>query len=150
MSGFRQFMPEQATTGGTAAGLGEGAVAPTSADMGFSGFGGEAAAGTQGSAGSSGSSFLSTAGPYAALAAAIYAKARHTQETSGISLEDQFENPSLAPMADFDFWELERFTPFGGGDVYKSTFELATGDVGNWWEKGVMSPIQETIGRWFG
>lgn len=105
------------------------------------GTGGGAGAGAGGAGGTGGGAWAS-AGPWALLAAAIVGKAEHTRKKSGVSYEDQLKNISLAPQKDFDEWGLEKYTPLGGGEVYKSTFDLATFDLSNWWE-GATAPFKE-------
>lgn len=97
----------------------------------FMGGGGSPGAG--GGGGGGGMSGLMS-NPYAWLAAALAYKAYDTKENSGVSYEDQLKNISLAPQKDFDRWGLDKYAPFGGGDIYKSSFDLATGDFSNWWD----------------
>lgn len=98
------------------------------------------AAGTGGGSGFGGA--MASAGPWVLLAAAIGAKAEHTRKTSDISFKDQLSNVSLAPQKDFDHWGLDKYAPFGGGEVYKGTFDLATGDFSNW-IKSFKYPIED-------
>ena len=98
---------------------------------GFGGFGG---GGGSGGSGSSGLSGLAS-NPYAWLAAALAYKAYDTKKEGGVGYEDQLKNISKAPIGDFDRWGLDKYAPAGGGELYKSTFELASGDVSNWWDR---------------
>lgn len=111
----------------------------------FWGGGGQASGATGGQGSGGGGSWMSglASNPYTWLVLALGAKAEHTRKTSDISYEDQLKNISLAPQKDFDRWGLEKYTPLGGGDVYKSTFDLATFDLSNWWEGAVKSPLRE-------
>lgn len=102
---------------------------------------------TAGGGGSGGGSGLSTlaSNPYTWLAALLAAKAYDTKKHGGIGYEEQLKNISLAPQSDFDRWGLEKYTPAGGGDIYKGTFDLASGDFSNWL-KSFKSPIEKLFG----
>lgn len=103
----------------------------------FIGGGGESAVGGPGTSGASGNSAMSAiaSNPYTWLAALLAYKAYDTKKEGGIGYGDQLENISKAPMSDFDRWGLDKYAPLGGGDIYKSSFELASGDFSNWWDK---------------
>ena len=102
---------------------------------GFGGFGGG------GSGGGGGSSSLSAvaSNPYTWLAAALAAKAVDTKDKGGVSYSDQLKNISKAPITDYERleenYDMDKIAPFGGGELYKSTFELASGDFSNWWDR---------------
>lgn len=101
------------------------------------------AGGAGGGGGGSGMSAVAS-NPYVWLAALLAAKAYDTKK-HGTSYEDQLKNISLAPQRDFDRWGLEKYTPAGGGDVYKGTFDLASGDISNWL-KSFKSPVEKLFG----
>ena len=94
-----------------------------------------------GSSGGSGSSGLSAvaSNPYTWLAAALAAKAVDTKDKGGVSYSDQLKNISKAPITDYERleenYDMDKIAPFGGGELYKSTFELASGDFSNWWDR---------------
>ena len=73
--------------------------------------------------------------PYAWLAAVLSWKAYDTKKRSGVGFKEQLRNISKAPGSDADRWQLEKYMPWGGKDVYTSSHELASGDVSNWWKK---------------
>lgn len=75
------------------------------------------------------------ANPYTWLALLLTAKAQDTKERGGIGYADQLKNISRAPISDFDRWGLDKYAPAGGGEMYKSSFELASGDFSNWWDR---------------
>lgn len=98
----------------------------------FMGGGGSPGAG--GGGGGGGMSGLMS-NPYAWLAAALAWKAYDTKERGGISYEDQLKNISRAPISDAERWKLQKYMPLGGDEIYKSSFELASGDFSNWWDR---------------
>jgi len=137
---LQAYQQYQQYAGGSASGATSGAsggATATGTTSGASGAGGSAAGGSSSGAGASGL----MANPYAWLAAALAYKAYDTKKEGGISYEDQARDPSRAPKSDFDRWGLEKYTPFGGGEVYKGTFDLATGDVDDW-AKSFEAPIK--------
>lgn len=107
----------------------------------FMGGGGGGASG--GGGGGSGISAVAS-NPYTWLAALLAAKAYDTKK-HGTSYEDQLKNISLAPQKDFDRWGLEKYAPAGGGEVYKGSFDLASGDISNW-AKSFKYPIEKLFG----
>jgi hypothetical protein len=114
------------------------------------GGGGSAGGGAGGAGASGGGGFGSSVGaiasnPYTWLAALLAAKAYDTKKHGGIGYEDQLKNVSLAPQSDFDRWGLDKYAPAGGGDIYKGSFDLATGDFSNW-AKSFKRPIEKIFG----
>jgi len=103
--------------------------------------GGATGAGGGGSAGGGAASGMAAAAPWLGMAALIAAKAYDTKKHGGISYKDQIKDPSLAPQSDFDRWGLDKYAPLGGGDVYKGTFDLATGKVKPW-AKSLGAPLK--------
>lgn len=111
----------------------------------FMGGGGTPGGGAGGGGGGGGSGMSAVASnPYVWLAALLAAKAYDTKK-HGTSYEDQLKNISLAPQRDFDRWGLEKYTPAGGGDIYKGSFDLASGDISNWL-KSFKSPVEKLFG----
>lgn len=103
-------------------------------------------AGAEAGGGGGGSTLGAVASnPYTWLAALLAAKAYDTKKHGGIGYEDQLKNISLAPQSDFDRWGLDKYAPAGGGDIYKGSFDLASGDFSNW-AKSFKKPIEKLFG----
>lgn len=140
LQGLQMYQQFSGADGGGMFGFGGGGSAAAPGGAGSAGAG---AGGAGGGAGGSGAGAgMGAVGWAAALAALIGAKAEHTRKTSDVGWEEQAKNISLAPQKDFDHWGLDKYAPLGGGDVYKSTFDLATFDLSNWW-KGATAPFRE-------
>lgn len=84
--------------------------------------------------GEGGGNWGAASNPYVWLAALLGWKAEDSRKRSGVDFDDQLRNISLAPQKDADRWQLEKYMPLGGKDVYKGTFDLASGDISNWWD----------------
>ena len=122
--------------------------APQIMEMFGSGSGGSAGSSAGGGGGGGNWAGAAASNPYTWLVAALALKARDTQKQEGIGYKDQLFNISLAPTSDYNRWnddldgKLDDWAPYGGGNVYKSSFELASGDFGNWWKEAT-TPFRE-------
>lgn len=105
--------------------------------------GGSAAGGSAGS--SAGGAGMGAAGIWGAVAALIAAKAYDTKKATGASYKDQLKDPSIAPQTDYDRldenYNIDKFAPLEGGEVYKGTFDLAAGDFKGW-GKSLSAPLR--------
>lgn len=150
MQGLQTYKQVSGMLGGGSGGAGTGGATATGTGATVPGAAGGTAAGGAtgagaggGSAGGSAGGGFAAAGPYALIALAIAAKAEDTKTRGGISYEDQIKNVSKAPQSDWDRWEAQESLEGVIGsdlsedvsDIYKGSFDVATGDISNYAEK---------------
>jgi len=123
------------STAGLATGSGGGAFNMAGGASGLGSSGGAAGGGSSAAGG------MAAAAPWLGMAALIAAKAYDTKKHGGIGYKDQIKDPSLAPKSDFDRWGLDKYAYLGSGDLYKGSFDLATGKVKPW-AKSLSAPLK--------